>query len=90
MLNGYNYIVITEEYNEEIITPKTKVNRPQIYYASVVRIPQTNNLLSALRQYPKAIHANICNTKKEAETIAASWNEAYKKNGTYLFEVPTV
>jgi len=90
MLNGYNYIVITEDYNEEIITAATKVNRPHRYYASVVRIPQANNLLSVLRQYPTALHANICSTKKEAETIAESWNEAYKKNGTYLLEVPTV
>ena len=90
MLNGYNYIVITEDHNEEVITFKTKVNRPHRYYASVIRTAQCNNLLSVLASYPNAIHANICSTKKEAEELARTWNEAYIENGTYLFEAPKV
>lgn len=29
--------------------------------------------------------ANICDTKKQAEAIAAQWNETFKRNGTYAF-----
>lgn len=54
------------------------------YLAYVKKIPQSSNLLSALSI--QGIHtATACNTKKEAEEIAGTWNEAYIRNDTYLY-----
>lgn len=51
-------------------------------YASVLKVSGTDNLLFSL-QIPGITAANICGTKKEAENIAAFWNECYKKNKTF-------
>ena len=73
MLNGYNYIVLTEDFGK---------NGQHKYRASVIRVYQGNNLLSELANYPKATHANICGTKKEAEDIMDLWNDSYLNNKT--------
>ena len=31
------------------------------------------------------VTANICETKKRAQEIAAVWNESFRKNGTYAY-----
>ena len=64
-----HYIAISVKQNEK-------------NYASVLKVSGTDNLLFSL-QIPGIAAANICNTKKEAENIAAFWNECYKKNKTY-------
>ena len=51
--------------------------------AVVIKATESENLLSVLN-IKNIITANICETKKAAEELAAFWNECYKANGTYL------
>lgn len=55
------------------------------HYASVMKIGHSDNLLAKLAHYGDIIAVNLCATKKQAEELAAFWNECYKKNGTYAF-----
>lgn len=50
--------------------------------ASILKVSGNENLLFSL-QIPGITAANICGTKKEAESIVQFWNECYKKNKTY-------
>ena len=56
-------------------------------YAYVIKHHNSNNLINVL-EIKGILHANICDTKKEAYSIAEYWNECYKKNGTYMFDEP--
>lgn len=68
----YFYIaVVVEEYGK--------------YYAFVLKVLETVNLLSELK-IPGIIHANICPTKKEAARRVEHWRAVYKANGTYIFD----
>lgn len=69
-----SYIVVTVEENGK-------------YYAYMIKHHNSNNLLSVLN-IKGILHANICDTKKEAERIVEQWNESYKQNGTYMFDTP--
>ena len=55
------------------------------YYAYMIKHHNSNNLLSVLK-IKGILHANICDTKKEATKIVQEWNEGYKQNGTYMFD----
>ena len=55
------------------------------YYAYAIKVNESDNLLSKLK-IKGIMHANICNTKKHAESVVNHWNDAYKNNGTYLFD----
>ena len=57
------------------------------YYAYMIKHHNSNNLLNIL-DIKGILHANICETKKEAERIVENWNESYKQNGTYMFDTP--
>lgn len=57
------------------------------FYAHVVKVSKHDNLLSKLN-IENIITANICQSKKEAESWVQSWNAAYKANNTYLFDLP--
>ena len=67
-----NFIAITVEENQR-------------FYAYVIPVSSNDNLLSKL-ELKGILHANIYETKKRAEEVVKSWNEAYFKNGTYLFD----
>lgn len=54
-------------------------------YAYTVKAPQNTNLLAVLRGVADLEIAEIHNTKKQAEEVAAFWNACYKNNGTNLF-----
>lgn len=54
------------------------------YIAEVLEIRPCDNLLSKL-QINGLVHANICDTKKAALTVANFWNECNQKNGNYKF-----
>lgn len=56
-------------------------------YAYVIKHHNSNNLISVL-EIKGILHANICDTKKEAYRIAELWNDGYKKNGAYMFDEP--
>ena len=49
------------------------------FYAFAERIRNNNNLVDYARQ---AATMNACDSKKEAEHVAAFWNETFIKNGT--------
>ena len=57
------------------------------YYAYMIKHNNSNNLLN-IASIKGILHANICDTKKEAERIVEQWNESYKQNGTYMFDAP--
>ena len=53
----------------------------------MIKHHNSNNLLN-IANIKGILHANICDTKKEAERIVEQWNESYKQNGTYMFDTP--
>ena len=56
------------------------------YISHVIRASKNDNLLSVLNI--KGIqNANICSSKKKAYELSDYWNDCYKINGTYLFQV---
>ena len=69
-----SYIVVTVSENGK-------------YYAYMIKHNNSNNLLN-IANIKGILHANICDTKKEAERIVEQWNESYKQNGTYMFDTP--
>lgn len=56
------------------------------YYAYIIPVTSMDNILCKTPH--RCIHANIYRTKKRAEEIVRSWNEAYWTNGTYMFAEP--
>ena len=54
-------------------------------YAYTLKISQFDNIFNMLNNL-KLSYANACFTKKQAEKIVETWNENYKKNGTFLFD----
>lgn len=61
-------------------------NREGKLYAAASPFNHGYNLVYQFDPAAGCVTANICETKKQAETIAQLWNEAYKKNGTYAFD----
>ena len=57
------------------------------YYADVLKISSLENVAHKLEIIGGLLHANICATKKDAEQVKYTWNEQYKKNGTYAFDI---
>ena len=58
------------------------------YYAYVLKVSESENLIPALN-INNVQFANICETKKKAETVVNMWNTASKLNGNYLFDTPS-
>ena len=56
------------------------------YVSWVIRVRDNDNLLSVLN-IKDIQHANICSSKKKAYELSDYWNECYKINGTYLYQV---
>ena len=69
-----NYIAVTIEENKK-------------YYAYCLICGTNENLLAKL-SIKGILHANICETKKAAQTLIEQWNNQYKANGTYMFDAP--
>ena len=57
------------------------------YYSYVLTVPESNNLIAALK-IKNIYNAMICSTKKSANEIVNTWNETYKNNNSYLFDDP--
>ena len=53
-------------------------------YAIADTIRTGENLKSHISRY-KCDVCHLCESRKEAEAIAYTWNEAYKANGTNLY-----
>lgn len=56
------------------------------FYAYLVKVSKNDNLLSNL-EIPGIITANICQTKKEAESLVKYWNDIHKANNRYMFDL---
>lgn len=67
------YIAVTIEENEKL-------------YSYAIPITENDNLISKLAAHKNIIHANIYNTKKQAEYVINHWNACHKINGIYLFD----
>lgn len=79
MKKHYFYIV----YSAEAATLTS--NHSGSYYADIFRVSVNDNIAHSLEIIGNLLHANICETKKAAEEIRDTWNQAYKNNGTYAF-----
>ena len=55
------------------------------FYAYVIKVSKSDNLLSKL-EIPNIITANICQSKKEAESWVQGWNDGFKANDKYMFD----
>lgn len=55
-------------------------------YAWAFKVAACQNLVDVLSSIKNLLTANVCDTLKAAKEIASDWNEAYKRNGTYLFD----
>lgn len=53
-------------------------------YAYAVKVSESDNLLSKLA-IKGITAANLCGSRKEAEEVVTTWNEAFKNNGSYMF-----
>lgn len=54
------------------------------FYAVADTIRTGENLLAHCKRYNSDI-CHLCESRKQAEEIAAEWNRSYKENGTALF-----
>lgn len=57
-------------------------------YAYALKVTTCDNLLSKLT-IKGIVSATLCDAKWRATELCRVWNEAYKANGTYLFDSPT-
>ena len=55
------------------------------FYAYVVKVSKNDNLLSKL-EIKNIITANICQSKKEAESWVQCWNDIHKAEKRYMFD----
>lgn len=55
------------------------------WYAYTVKVESYDNLLSKLK-IPNIITANICQSKKEAESWVQCWNDTWKADNRYMFD----
>ena len=79
-MNKCTYFVIEEKH-----TSTTKL----LYHARAEKIHNTNNLLYAIHPHSpnmELVSVNACDTWKEAQDIAAYWNECFSNNGTSYLE----
>ena len=56
------------------------------YYAYVVKVSESDNLLSKLK-IKNIVTANIFRTKKKAKEVVEEWNRIHKENGNYMFDM---
>ena len=65
-----------------------QIRENEKYYSYCTKISTADNLLAKL-EIKGIVTANIFETKKRAGEVVKAWNEAYKANGTYLFDSPS-
>lgn len=89
-MKGYYLAVsVTQDRYESIFTPDpTKEPSPGLY-AYIIRCTGSDNLKAVLDRIGGLRAVNICQSKKAAAELVTAWNEAYKRNGAYLYDSPT-
>ena len=56
------------------------------YIADVIRVAQSQNLLSVLNRFKDLISVTPAATKKAAVNMVNVWNEGFYNNGCYMFQ----
>ena len=54
------------------------------YHAIAETIKTGENLLPFIKRYEANV-VHLCETRKQADTLAIEWNQTYKENGTNLY-----
>ena len=79
----------------------TQSANDKYFYSFPVALPENNDILGVIEQHKNGVYTDRHNnnifielkgmhsvpTKKKAHELADFWNECYKKNGTYLFDL---
>lgn len=55
------------------------------HFAHAETIKAGENLKNFIERYPCADVVHVCESATQAYTLAARWNECYRKNGSYMF-----
>lgn len=56
------------------------------FYSYVLETKSNRNLVSVFAGIRGLVSANVCDTLRKANEIVRAWCDAYKANGTYLFD----
>ena len=89
-MKGYYLAVsVTQDRNHNIFEPDQAKDYDPGNYAFVIRCTGSDNLKALLDTIGGLRAANICQSKKAASELVTAWNEAYKRNGSYLYDSPT-
>ena len=83
----YYYIAVTvrQDRRETVFCKRMNPEPDPGLYSYVVRLIDQDNIISKLSAIGGLIAANICSTKKQAESLVDLWNQTYKTNGEHLF-----
>lgn len=87
-MNFYIAVTVEQNRNESIFTDKTAHEYNPGLYAYVIKCTENDNIKAVLERIGGLLHANIYPTRRQAAETMKAWNEAYKRNGTYLFNTP--
>lgn len=81
-MNKYFYIVFAAKAGTLFEIYKDDQEK---YYADIMRVSTMDNIASRLENIGGLMHANICQSKKEAENIRDIWNKSYQEKNIYAF-----
>ena len=83
----YYYIAVTvrQDRRETVFSKRFNPDPDPGLLSFVIRVSEQDNILSKLSTVGGLISANICSTKKKAESLVDLWNQTYKANGEHLF-----
>ena len=82
-MNKYFYIVFAAKAAPPLF--ETERDDKILYYADIMRVSTMDNIASRLENIGGLMHANICQSKKEAEKIRDIWNKSYQEKNIYAF-----
>ena len=84
---NYYYIAVTvrQDRRETVFSKRFNPDPDPGLFSFVIRVSEQDNILSKLSTVGGLISANICSTKKKAESLVDLWNQTYKTNGEHLF-----
>lgn len=83
----YYYVAVTvkQDRRETVFAKRFNPDPDPGLFSYVVCLSEQDNILSKLSAIGGLISANVCSTKKLAESLTDLWNETYKANGEHLF-----
>lgn len=57
------------------------------HFAFADSIKTEENLLAQIRRYPNLKGVFLCETATQSRQLAEQWNQDYKNNGTYMYQI---